>query len=93
MSKLTSITEDTVFMYHSSRTLIQALSGGDVELPKLATISGGPVQLESDGSGSTLEVNLLTSIQGNAGQQYYSGIQATNHGTITDAAARHASES
>ena len=47
---------------------MQAVSGGDVELPKLTTISGGPVQLESDGSGSTLNINVLTSIQGNTGQ-------------------------
>ena len=64
LSKLTTITEDTGS--YSSRTQIQALSGGDVELPKLTTISGGPVQLESDGSGSTLNINVLTSIQGNA---------------------------
>ena len=83
-SKLTTITEDTGS--YSSRTQIQALSGGDVELPKLTTISGGPVQLESDGSGSTLNINVLTSIQGNGGQQYYSGLQATNHGTVSDAA-------
>ena len=38
------------------------------------------MQLESDGSGSTLNINVLTSIQGNVGQQYYSGLQATNHG-------------
>ena len=25
-------------------------------------------------------------MQGNSGQQYYSGLQATNHGTVTDAA-------
>ena len=84
LTKLTTITEDTGS--YSSRTQIQALSGGDVELPKLTTISGGPVQLESDGSGSTLNINMLTSIQGNASQQYYSGLQATNHGTVTDAA-------
>ena len=44
------------------------------------------MQLESDGAGSTLNINVLTSIQGNAGQQYYSGLQATNHGTVSDAA-------
>ena len=71
---------------YSSLTQVQAVSGGDVELPKLTTISGGPVQLESDGSGSTLNINVLTSIQGNAGQQFYSGLQATNHGTVSDAA-------
>ena len=58
LPKLTTITEDTGS--YSSRTQMQAVSGGDVELPKLTTISGGPVQLESDGSGSTLNINVLT---------------------------------
>ena len=83
-AKLAAITEDTGS--YSSRTQIEALSGGDVELPKLATIIGGPVQLESDGRGSTLNINALTTIQGNTGQQYYTGVQATNHGTVSDAA-------
>ena len=81
---LTKVTEDT--SAYDSLTQVQAVSGGDVELPKLTTISGGPVQLESDGSGSTLNINVLTSIEGNAGQQYYSGLQATNDGTVSDAA-------
>ena len=81
---LTKVTGDT--SAYSSLTQVQAVSGGDVELPKLTTITGGPVQLESDGSGSTLNINVLTSIQGNTGQQYYSGLQATNHGTVSDAA-------
>ena len=55
-------------------------------LPLLTSITGGPVQLESDGVGSTLNINALTTLQGNTGQQYYSGVQATNHGTVSDAA-------
>ena len=81
---LTKITEDTV--YYGSLTQVQAIAGGDVELPKLATITGGPVHLVSDGSGSTLNVNLLASIQGNSGQGNFSTLQVTNHGTVTDAA-------
>ena len=45
---------------YSSLVQVQAVSGGDVELPKLTTITGGPVQLESDGSASTLNINALT---------------------------------
>ena len=67
-TKLAAITEDTGS--YSSHTLIEALSAGDVELAKLATISGGPVALESDGSGSKLNAPLLTSVTGNIFQQY-----------------------
>ena len=67
LPKLATVTEDT--SSYSSRTQIQALSGGDVELPALTSISGGPVQLESDGAGSTLNINALTSLTGNTGQQ------------------------
>ncbi len=81
---LTKVTGDT--SAYGSLSQVKAVSGGDVELPALTTITGGPVQLESDGSGSTLNINVLTSIQGNAGQQSYSGLQATNDGTVSDAA-------
>ena len=85
---LTKMTEDTG--NYSSRTQVQALSGGDVELPALTSISGGPVQLESDGAGSTLNINALTSLTGNAGQQFFSGLQVTNHGTASDQRPGHA---
>ena len=84
LAALTRLTEDTGS--YSSRTQVQSLSGGDVELPALTTISGGPVQLESDGAGSTLNVNALTSFSGNTGQQYYSGLQVTNHASVSDSA-------
>ncbi len=84
MSKLATLTEDTGG--YTSRTLIQALSGGDVELPALTSISGGPVQLESDGAGSVLNINALTSFSGNTGQQNFSGLQVTNHASASDAA-------
>ena len=43
------------------------------------------MQLESDGTGSTLNINALTTLQGNASQGNYSGVQATNHGSVSDA--------
>ena len=45
---LATITGETTNYY--SWTQVQALAGGDVELPVLTQISGGPVLLESDGS-------------------------------------------
>ena len=64
---------------------VQALAGGDVELPKLTTISGGPVTLESDGAGSKLNVSTLTSFtENNVNQRYYSGLQVTNQATVLD---------
>ena len=84
LPKLATVTEDT--SNYSSRTQIQALSGGDVELPALTAISGGAVQLESDGAGSTLNINVLASLTGNAGQQFLSGLQVTNHGTASASA-------
>ena len=80
MPKLAAITEDTGS--YGSHTLIEALSAGDVELAKLATISGGPVTLESDGSGSKLNAPLLASVTGHAGQQSSSTLQASNSGSL-----------
>ena len=57
---LAKITEDT--SNYASRTQVQALAGGDVELPALTSISGGPVQLESDGASSTLNIKAVATI-------------------------------
>ena len=38
----------------------EALSGGDVELRSLTTISGGAIWVESDGTGSVLDAPVLT---------------------------------
>ena len=38
---------------------VQALAGGDVELPALTQVGGGPVLLEGDGSGSKLNISAL----------------------------------
>ena len=63
---LATITEETTNYY--SWTQVEALAGGDVELPVLTQISGGPVLLESDGcSGGTsslLDVPDLASFSG-----------------------------
>ncbi|MFI5460129.1 MAG: RHS repeat-associated core domain-containing protein [Isosphaerales bacterium] len=64
---------------------IQALSGGDVELPGLTQLSGGPVQLESDGTGSKLNISGLTSLQQAGGFYTFSSLQATRGGTVSDA--------
>ena len=77
---LTKFTEDTGS--YGSYTLIEALSAGDVELAKLATISGGPVALESDGSLSKLNAPLLTNVTGHVGQQSSSTLQASNSGSL-----------
>ena len=49
---------------YSSRVQIEALAGGEVELPLVTQITGGPVQLESDGAGSQLIVLGLDDLSG-----------------------------
>ncbi len=78
---LTSITENTSFY---SLTTVQALAGGDVQSPALAQLSGGPFQLESDGTGSQLNVSALTSVQAQNTITDKSSLQVTNHGTVLD---------
>ncbi len=76
--RLTEITEDTVSYVSPDDAGAGDCRRDDVEAAnKLATITGGPVHLESDGSGSTLNVNLLASIQGDSGQRYAAALQAT----------------
>ncbi len=67
-----------------SLTQVLAFSGGDVDLPLLTAVSGGPVILEADGASSQLNVSDLNSITGNSGQAYSSTLQATHDGTLTD---------
>ena len=78
----TTLTEDTAD--YGSRTLIEALAGGLVKMPLVTQISGGPVQLESDGQGSQLVISGLTKFQGQAGQAYTSSLQITNGGSLID---------
>ncbi len=77
---LTTITEDTT--QYGSYTNVEALSGGSVQLPSLAQIGDGPVVLESEGSGSQLNVPALTSFQGTSGRDEFSTLQATTSGTV-----------
>jgi YD repeat-containing protein len=79
---LTTITEDT--SNGNSWTEIQALSGGNVDLPALPKISGGPVLIKSDGAGSELNVPALTSFQGNEADGHGSTLQITNGGRVLD---------
>ena len=71
-----------------SWTQVEALAGGDIELPLLAKISGGPVLMEVDGSGggtdSLLDVPELASFSGEGGRSQFSTLQASNGGAISD---------
>jgi RHS repeat-associated protein len=65
-----------------SSTQVQAMAGGDLELPHLTQISGPAVWVESDGSGSTLDAPVLASAQGTSGKAYISGFQDSDGGTL-----------
>ena len=82
LPKLASVTADTGQYY--SLFQVQALAGGNVQIPALTTISGGPVALESDGAGSKLDVPALTSFQGHIGQGSPSRLQVSNGGMVRD---------
>ena len=86
---LTTLTENT--NNDNSFLHILATSGGSVQLPALTQINGGaagsspgPIQFESDGAASQLNLGALTSFA-EAGRLYYrSSLQATNGGTVAD---------
>ena len=59
-----------------------ALDGGRVDMPALATISGGGAGLTSDGASSVLSAPALTSFTGDDGYHPASSLQATDNGTI-----------
>ncbi len=80
--KLATLTSDTT--NYSSGVQIEALDGGEVSLPLLTQIESGPVQLESDGSGSQLIAPALTTFQGHTGQRYNSSLQETGGGIVDD---------
>ena len=61
------------------------LAGADVQLPALKQVSGGPVLLEGDGTGSTLDISALTSFSGTNGLNSFSALQASDGGTVLDA--------
>ncbi len=81
LPELASITESNSCC---SYTVVQALAGGDVELPVLTQVGGGPVQLEGDGSGSKLDVPALVSLTGDGDVNHLSILQATNTGMVID---------
>ena len=83
LPKLASITGETTNYY--SFTQVQALAGGNVQLPALTGVSGGPVWLEGDGTSSKLDVSALASFQGMSGRGNSSRLQASNGGTVLDA--------
>ena len=70
----------TATVSYGTLVQVQALAGGDVELPRLAQIPGGPVQLEATGSGSVLDVPALASFTGSNG----ASLTITSGGTVKD---------
>ncbi len=80
LPNLSAITGDTT--HFNSLTQVQALSGGDIEIPLLKHVSGGPVYLESTGASSKLDMPGLTSIQGTSGQAYQTTLEALNGGSL-----------
>ena len=86
---LTTLTENT--NNDNSFLHILATSGGSVQLPALTQINGGaagsspgPIQFESDGAASQLNLGALTSFAEAGGLYYRSSLQATNDGTVAD---------
>ncbi len=82
LPKLASIIGEPNYLY--SWTQAEALAGGDVELPVLTQITGGPVLVESDGSGSLLDVPQLASFTGEAGRVNFSTLQDTDGASVID---------
>jgi hypothetical protein len=81
LPSLTSITQPG--NGYLDQTVIEALAGGTLTLSALATINTGTVSMESDGSGSTLNIPQLTSFT-EANGWTTSGLQASNSGTVSD---------
>ncbi len=84
LPKLTSLIGEATQYY--SYVQVQALSGGKVQMPLLAAVSGGPVLLKSDGASSQLDVSALASFKGISGRGNISTLQATRGGTVLDPA-------
>ena len=77
---LKTITADTTNL--GSLTEVEAVSGGDVELPALSNVSGGPVLFESYGTGSELNIATLASIVGPSGQNNVTSLQVSSGGSL-----------
>ncbi len=81
LANLASVTEGS--SSYPAQTQFEALAGGTVTLSALQTINTGTVVLESDGTGSVLNVAALTSFA-EANGWTYSTLQASNGGTVDD---------
>ena len=68
---------------YADQVQLEALAGGTVNLPALKTINTGTVVLESDGTGSMLNVAALTGFTETKGWTY-STLQASTNGTVDD---------
>ena len=82
LPNLGSVTVGTAF---GNRVQVQALAGGTISLPSLTQLSTGPVQFESDGTGSVLTLSALGSYVGVADGASPS-LQVSNGGTVQAAA-------
>ncbi len=82
LANLTSISVGT--SDYAEQAQFMALAGGTVTLSSLAQIDTGPVVLESDGTGSVLNVPSLTSLTGLTSWGSIATLQATNSGTVQD---------
>ena len=79
LDNLASVTEGA--NNYAAQTQFEALAGGTVTLSALKTINTGTVVLESDGTGSVLNVAALTSFMETNGWTG-STLQASNGGTV-----------
>jgi autotransporter-associated beta strand protein len=61
---------------------IEALAGGNVNLPALTSIGTGPLSLLSDGTSSMLDLSALKSFLLASGSWTTSTLQASNNGTV-----------
>ena len=64
-----------------NRVQVQALAGGTISLPSLTQLNTGPVQFESDGTGSVLTLSALSSVAG-VYDGTSSSLQVSNGGTV-----------
>ena len=81
LANLSSVTQDA--NNYQAQTQFEALAGGTVTLSALKTINTGTVILESDGTGSVLNVPALTGFT-EANGWTDSTLQASSGGTVND---------
>ncbi len=77
---LPALTSLAFTSYYYGLIQVQALSGGEVELPLLTQVDG-PVALESNGTESVLELSVLQSLTGIGGSQ---SLTITQGGSVID---------